>query len=343
LDCLKDFWKDGPDGFCLFDKSLNCIVINRSALRAPGRKKAIALGLPLRDLFPVLDEHHASKIRDVLKTGKPTVLLGVPFPINGGRFARVAAFKVRAGLGLILSDMTEIHLRETELNNALAQAKNLARHDNLRREDERRRIARKIHDEMAPLLTMFKMDLYWLLKRLKDELVPIQPINDKIAKMERLIDETIVSVQDLCSELRPALLEDLGLQAAMEWHIQELRKHTPLECRMNIDGKGVSLGPDLSVCLFLIFQEGLANILRHAEATKAEVSLRHLRPKNAIELKIRDNGKGIKPEEASNPKSFGLIGIRERLSTFNGRLKINGNPGRGTTLTVSIPLASRPS
>ncbi len=337
------FLENGPDGFCIFDEALRCLHINRSAQRASQWKKNGALGRPLAELFPVLNEVHGLKIRGVLKSGKTAVFFGVPLKVNAGRFARVAAFKVRTGLGLILSDMTAIYLQEAELKSALAQIKTLTQHDHLLREEERRRIARKIHDEMAPLLTTFKMDLYWVLKRLQDEGIPIQPINDKLAAMESLIDNTIASVRGLCSELRPALLDDLGLQAAMEWQIQEFRKHTPLECRLKVDGNGFSLGPDLSLCLFRIFQEGFANILRHAEATKAEVSLRYLRPRNILELKIRDNGNGIRPEQASNPKSFGLIGIRERLSPYDGRLKINGNPGKGTTITVSIPLASRPS
>lgn len=338
-DLLGTYWEQGADGFCLFDERLRCLRLNRAAENAARKGKNGVSRRRLGDLFPALKSFE-SEFRAVLKTGRTAVSLGVPLAINDGKYARVCAFKTGTSLGLILSDMTALHLREDDLRSSLAQIKKLTQHDNKLREDERRRMARKIHEEMAPLLTTFKMDLYWVLKRLKSEGLQIQLINDRLAEMDGLIDSTIASVRELCTELRPALLEEIGLQAAMEWQVQELRKRTPLEWRMDIDENGASVDPDLSLCLFRILQEGTANILRHAGATKALVSFRFLRSKKVLELIIKDNGRGIRPEEASDPKAFGLIGIRERLSPYAGRLKIDGHPGRGTTIKVSIPLAS---
>jgi len=157
--------------------------------------------------------------------------------------------------------------------------------------------------------------------------------------MSDLVDRTINSMRRICSELRPSLLDDLGLRDALEWQVEEYRKRSGLDCRLEISCDGVPFGPDLSLCVFRIFQEAFTNILRHAQATKVSVRLARDRAKKALRLRIRDNGRGILPAEAESAKSFGLIGMKERLSPFGGRLHITGVPGKGTTLNVTIPLA----
>jgi signal transduction histidine kinase len=339
----SSFWGACPDGFCVFDAVFSCLAINRATLKALGltHPAAAAVGRSLCDLAPFLYEALLPRIRGVLRTGKPAFLSDVPLSRSPDRFARVAILKVRDGFGLALSDATAARLKRTELESSLARLKELTRHDQILREEEMRRTARNFHDEMAPLLTALKIDLYWILNRIREAGAALSPVETKITEIEGVIDESIKTVRKICCEMRPALLEELGLQAAMEWQIQENGKRHPIVCQMSFNCNGTPLSPELSLCLFRVFQEGISNVIRHAAATRAWVTVNHVPSRNAIQLKIRDNGRGIRAEDIVNLKSFGLIGIRERLESFNGRLKVNGRPGKGTTLTAVLPVGKR--
>ena len=158
---------------------------------------------------------------------------------------------------------------------------------------------------------------------------------EKTDAMSRLIDKTIQTVQRIATDLRPGLLDDLGLSAAIEWQLEEFQKRTGITCKIIIDPRDVTFDRDRNTALFRIFQETLTNIARHAEATEVSVSLKQIN--GMIELKVQDNGRGITGEELSHPKSFGLIGIRERAIIFGGDSSVKGSPGKGTTVTVEIP------
>jgi signal transduction histidine kinase len=154
--------------------------------------------------------------------------------------------------------------------------------------------------------------------------------------MSRLIDSTIQTVQRLSAELRPGLLDDIGLLAAMEWQAEEFQKRTGIDCELSFSSHEINLDQERSTAIFRIFQETLTNITRHASATKIRVSLVKKGPK--LELTIKDNGKGITQEKISDPKSLGLIGIQERVYFLGGDIDIKGIRDKGTTVTVSIPL-----
>jgi signal transduction histidine kinase len=156
--------------------------------------------------------------------------------------------------------------------------------------------------------------------------------------MTELIDLTFDSLQKLCSELRPALLDDFGLVPAIEWRLEEFQKHSDIRCSFSTNCEDINLHSDQVICLFRIFQEALTNVIRHANATEISVSFLLKAQSNSLELKIRDDGKGITWEQISSLKSFGLIGMRERLHPFNGRLEIMGIPDEGTILTAILPL-----
>jgi signal transduction histidine kinase len=201
------------------------------------------------------------------------------------------------------------------------------------REGERTAIALEIHDDLGQALTGLKMDLSWLAKKLpRDQ----RPLLDKTKAMTELTDATIKTVKRLSTELRPGLLDDLGLIAAIEWQADEFENRTGITCALSIDPADIVLDRDRSTALFRIFQETLTNVARHAHATRVRVSLKE---KNGIvELKVGDNGKGITEKQISDPKSFGLMGIRERVHPWRGTVKIKGAPDKGTTVTVSIPV-----
>jgi signal transduction histidine kinase len=177
------------------------------------------------------------------------------------------------------------------------------------------------------------MDIFWLQKRLTKQQ---RPLFDKTEAMSKLADNTILSVKRISSKLRPIILDDLGLVAAIEWQAQEFHDHTGINCEVSIGTEDLVLDKERATTIFRVFQEALTNITRHANATKVKVSLKKKAEK--LLLKVVDNGEGITEEQILSPRSFGLIGMRERAHYFEGEVKINGIAGKGTTLELNMPL-----
>jgi signal transduction histidine kinase len=204
------------------------------------------------------------------------------------------------------------------------------------REEERTRISREIHDELGQSLTALKMDLSWLVKRLGKEQ---KPLLEKAGLMSKLIDMNIQTVKRISTELRPGLLDDLGIAAALEWQAEEFKERTGIQCAVSVDPEDIALDRNRSTTIFRVFQETLTNVVRHADATKVKISLKQ--NNGDLILQVRDNGKGITEKQISSPKSIGLIGMRERVTFLGGKLKITGDRKKGTTVTVSIPVADK--
>jgi PAS domain S-box-containing protein len=232
-----------------------------------------------------------------------------------------------------LIDITERKLAEVAIKQSEEQLRNLTTYLQKIGEVERTNIAREIHDELGLGLTVLKIDLSWLRKRLPENEIPL---HDKAETMTQLIDKTIQTVKKISTELRPGLLDDLGLAAAIEWQAEEFQKRTGIQCKITIDPKDITFDRDRNTAIYRIFQETLTNVARHAQATEVDVSLRQRDVQ--LELIVRDNGRGITEKELDNPRSFGLIGIRERVKIFNGINIIKGIPGKGTTVTVRMPI-----
>ena len=225
---------------------------------------------------------------------------------------------------------------EYELKKSHEQLRDLAAHLQLVREDERSQIAREIHDELGQSLTALHLELLNLRKKLpqnQDSLV------EKTNSMLNLIDITNQAVQRISTNLRPGLLDDLGLISAMEWQFEEFQKRTEIKCEIYLDPEITVLDENLSTTVFRIFQEVLTNITRHANASKVFVNFKQ--DSAILVLKIEDNGKGITESQIKDPKSFGIIGIQERLFPWKGKLEIIGTPQKGTSVTVTIPLTQR--
>jgi len=233
-------------------------------------------------------------------------------------------------------NITDRKRAEEEIKNSQSQLRNLTAHLQSVREEERTLIAREMHDVLGQALTAMKMDLSWLDNRLpKDQ----RSLLEKTKAMSKLADATLQTVKKISTELRPELLDDLGLPAAIEWQAEEFQTRTGIKCEITVDPEDIILDKDRSTAIFRIFQETLTNVARHAKATKVKVSLKEKAGK--IELKVRDNGKGITEEQVSNPKSFGLIGIKERAYYLGGKVVIKGLQDKGTTLTIRIPLPKK--
>lgn len=221
------------------------------------------------------------------------------------------------------------------------QLRALAAHLTTVREQERAEMAREVHDQLGQALTGLKMDLAWLRKKLPEacNVEPVQPLLEKISVMSQYIDGTIQSVRRIAAQLRPALLDDLGLEAAIEWQLQEFQNRTGIECRFDTAGELPELDQERTTALFRIFQETLTNVARHAQATSVVVMLQI--KEEYIFLTVKDNGRGITSRELFNTKSLGLLGMRERSLLVGGVVEIRGKEGEGTTVTVRVPLHER--
>ncbi len=201
------------------------------------------------------------------------------------------------------------------------------------REDERIRISRQVHDELGQSLTGLKMDLYWLSSRVPRQL---RELHDKARAMSAHIDSTIQTVRRISTELRPGILDDLGLVAALEWQAHEFQKRTGVHCQVTSALKEAILDEDLNTAFFRIFQETLTNVIRHANATKVTIHLK--RDRGCLSLEVKDNGRGISDAEISNTKSIGLLGMRERAGLLGGKVTFAGVSGKGTIVLIKIPL-----
>ena len=233
----------------------------------------------------------------------------------------------------VARDITERREREDSLRQALAQRRELLARLLSVREEERTQLARVVHDEMGQVLTGLKMDLAWLQGHLESDQGSLLA---KTQVMSSLIDSTIQAVRQISIELRPPILDDLGLVAAIEWQLQDLQKRTGLVCDLISPQAEVTLDVDGRTTVFRIFQEILTNVSRHAHASRVEVSLEETG--NSLVLRVHDNGRGISQDEIRSTRSIGLLGMRERALLRGGDVDIQGSAGHGTTVTVRLPL-----
>ena len=222
---------------------------------------------------------------------------------------------------------------EENLRNSHEQLRALNTHLQHVREEERTRIAREVHDELGQALTGLKLDLTWLGGKLPRG---ARPLRRKIKTMSDHIDTTIHAIRRVATELRPGILDSLGLFAAIEWAASDFQERSGIFCEVKIEVEETTADPELTTVCFRIFQETLTNIIRHAKATHVEVSLTHRG--DALILTVRDNGRGIAEKEIVNPHSIGLVGMRERAAQVGGDVLFFGLPGHGTTVTVRLPM-----
>jgi PAS domain S-box-containing protein len=229
---------------------------------------------------------------------------------------------------LALIDLTT--LREQ----AEAQLRRLALRQQQRQEQERKRMAREIHDELAQSLTILHIDLAWLTEQ--PGMTP--EAQARLQAMLTQVDEIDQIMHRIAMELRPLLLDDLGLLAALEWQIEEIHRRTGLAYTLQLPSAPLPLDIDRSTVLFRIFQEALTNVIRHAKASQVDV--RVTQDAQAVCLEVRDNGKGMTARQQAQQNAFGLLGMRERAKLWGGEVRISGQSGSGTTVTVHMPYGS---
>jgi len=331
------------EGIALVDQDGLITYINEKFLKAHGFSRMEVQGRSLADW---LDGESARVFQTELRAisrgarGRPIELIwkarnSAPVFTSVSSTPLSSEKGVFKGIILVITDITERRRVEEELNRSREELRNLYQHLHSVREEESKRIAREIHDELGQALTALKMDLSWLLSRLPDDLEYRTLFRDKARAMTGLIDKTIQTVQKISAELRPGLLDDLGLPSAIEWQAQEFQSRTDIQCQFQFKGSEFKTDPDCATAVFRILQEALTNIVRHAGASRVKIALRE--DAEEMELTISDNGRGITPAEIDSPTSLGIIGMRERIRPFGGELRLSGMAKKGTSVTVRIP------
>ena len=237
---------------------------------------------------------------------------------------------------VLANNITERHAAEEKLKESYEAIRTLTGYLQNVREQERLNISREIHDELGQLLTVLKMDVSWLNKKIGGE---NSMVKEKLSEILNLVDTTVRSIRRIASELRPTLLDDLGLYAAMEWHLEEFERRSGIRRELVIPENELALSDSLKIGIFRIFQESLTNVARHSEAKNVNVSL--LQKDNQLILTIRDNGIGFEEGPMTTKKTLGLLGMKERSMMMGGVYNISSAKGTGTTVTVIIPLSKK--
>lgn len=239
----------------------------------------------------------------------------------------------------IPSNITTRKKAELELRSMNKKLSKLTQHLENVRDEEKKKIAMEIHDQLGQELTGNKLGLFWIQQHIKQHGLAQANEEEVLEKINYLVDlttQTIQTVRRIAHELRPVVLDDIGLIPAIEWHVENFNKNHNCSCDLIIDTGNCIFDKDLSTAIYRITQEALTNINRHAKASKSKVAL-YLK-EDYLHLDIEDNGVGIDREAALKSKSLGIFGIHERLKAWKGEIDLNGEPGKGTKINIRIAL-----
>lgn len=331
--------EQAADAIALYDAAGRILDVNTGAVKLLGYSKKELGTMFLKDILTP-EEISRNPVRyDVLQQGRSTVKWRKMRRKDGTVVeTEVRSQQLPDGRFLsVIRDLTERIKAEQELQNYYKQLKELNSYLQNVREEERSNIAREIHDELGQQLTVLKMDISWLSKKLEQEPAPPK-VRERLQGLIEMVDNTVRSVRRISSELRPSMLDDLGLSAAIEWHTQEFKKRSGLTIDTHIDTIDGKLPGKVAITLFRVFQESLTNVARHADASHLTISLKL--KDDRLMLMVQDNGKGFLMKDIESKKTLGILGMKERIAIIQGEYDIQSVPGKGTTVTVSVPLKS---
>lgn len=326
-----------PAGVCLISGREEFVYCNPAFCKMLGYREEELVGTRITRLFSPEDGIRAiNRARDLLD-GAEEFASRYHLIKNDGTQLPIEALSQRIlmnGEPVLMSvvlDLTE----SIASDNSREMLRKLSIHQEAVRERERARIARNIHDDLGQILSGMKMELNWL--KAQNQLP--ESAAGKIESISALLKEAIHHVRKISQELRPSVLDNLGLGAAISWQAGEFQQRSGIECRVSFVPEDIAVSEACKIALFRVLQQALTNIYQHARATRVEIDLtQHL---DSLCLNIQDDGVGIRQEDLSSPASFGLTSIRERISSLNGYLNITGGPGKGTQLMVCIPIEKR--
>ena len=286
-------------------------------------------------------EKHATAVEQIVAVATQEARDGEALAARNVR--QYTVVMVAVGLGVLLAGglfslaiARDISKQTLELQDSFEQLRALAGRLQSIREEERKRVAREIHDQLGQALTAIKLDVSSLVHEMPED--QRRQSTTRSQTLLKLVDETIQSVRRIATELRPGMLDDLGLVATIEWAGEEFGARTGTRCQLDLPSDDIVVDPDTAVAIFRIFQETLTNVARHANAK--EVKARLAIEDGNLTLEVRDNGSGIPREKLQKGRSLGILGMRERATLLGGDLSITGHPGKGTAVRVSIPQPS---
>ncbi|MFM9971306.1 MAG: PAS domain S-box protein [Burkholderiales bacterium] len=334
------------DAIISMDESHKVVLFNNAAEKLFGRPRAQVIGETLEMLIP--QRHRETHTRHVARfgatgvtqrrMGDQTVLLALR--ANGEEFPIEASISQQGEPGhklytVILRDISERVQAEQALRQSREEVRELAAVSQSAREEEKARVARELHDEIGGALTALKMDASWLGERLP---AGEAALAIKLAGMQKILDNTVAATRRMSSNLRPMMLDDLGLVAAVEWLTHDFQTHSGIVCELAIGMPEIDLPQESATAVFRILQESLTNIAKHAKASHAEITLDI--DDDELILTVHDNGVGFNTSGARPQQSYGILGIRERVSLLSGQVFVESTPGKGTVVEVKIPLKS---
>jgi len=334
------------DAIITVDEEQHIVLFNAAAEQVFGCPKEEAIGAPLARFIPArFREGHAAHIRAFGEAGTHSRRMGTARIVtglrrNGEEFPIDASISQISEQGsrfytVILRDVTERVRAEEALRRSKDELRDLSLASNSVREQEKSRIARELHDELAQALTALKMDVAWMDEHLPAATKQQADVGAKLTAMQQLLDHTVAATRRISADLRPLILDDLGLVPAAEWLVQNFTQRSGIPCSLDVTPPDLELEDPQATALFRILQESLTNVSRHANASRVEVHIEGTGEN--ITLSVRDNGRGFMPQEPRKPNSYGLLGLRERVYLLGGEVDIDSMPGKGAEITVHIP------
>lgn len=328
----RSYIRNAPDGVFVVNDEWTFTVVNEAFSNVMGMSKEEITGQPFSNFFqsPLKDD-----IMEFFSDSKQGGTFRIDYRYKGDnedvRWLSIEVVKLPEGSYLGFSkNITQRVQAEHKLKDSLAQLHNLTQYIEKVREEERMSISRELHDDIGQALTAIKIDLSSVRQRIGDP-----EINQKLKDVMAHITETIKTVQQITSQLRPQIIDDLGIDAAIEWYAREFARRNNMELDLDIE-PGIPLLPDTSKILYRIMQESLTNIARHANANRVLIKL--FTSGETVNLQISDNGSGISEEQINSKRSFGIISMSERAASIGGKFNIQPDKPSGTVIKISVPI-----
>jgi PAS domain S-box-containing protein len=345
---LREYEKavEGVDQMIVvLDREYRFVVANEALLSYSGSSREELIGHRFTDILKpgVLESLLKEKVDQAFTGNVVHYEMTYTDPTRGTRDLFISYFPIEGPAGIdrvvgIMKDITEAKQAEQKLKATTTQLRALSARLQSAKEEEATRISRELHDELGSVLTSLKWDLetlHGVNSELEDQ-SQLQVLREKIQAMLRVAEDAIAAVRRISSELRPSILDDLGLVEAMEWQAREFEARAGIAIHYECFVDQVGLSQQQATAIFRIFQEALTNILRHAQATRVDITIKE--EAGELILTVKDNGRGITEDDNSISKSLGLLGMQERAHLVGGEIHINGVEGQGTVVILRVPI-----